>query len=113
MDRRRRFIRTRKLVSRACDAVYPQQAMQASDNFPRELLQSLHCGVSPSLPVTASLTPYWHVDMRNIDFLLSRYVGKSLNHLKVTERVNVQSIKWANSVQSNAVIIYEPSDRGC
>lgn len=77
-----------------------------------ELRQSLpHCGVSPSLPMTASLTPYRRVYLRNIDFLSFRHVGKFLNHSKLR---NVLTFKTSNgqilctATQSSFYYRHEP-----
>lgn len=73
-------------------------------DFPRVLLQSPHCGVSPSIPMTPSLTPYSLVVLDNIRFQSFRHAFKFLQHFRAAEDVRTYFLHWPESAHFNAVV---------
>lgn len=73
-------------------------------DFPRELLQSPHCGIPPSIPMPPSLTPYSLVGLDNIQFQSFRHASKFLQHFRATEDVRTYFLHWPESTHINAVV---------
>lgn len=74
------------------------------DDFPRELLQSPHCGIPPSIPMTPSLTPYSDVDLDNIRFQSFRHAFKFIQHFRAAEVIRTSFLHWPESTHFNAAV---------
>lgn len=75
------------------------------EDFPRQLLQSPHCGIPPSIPMTPSLTPYCGVSLEDIQFQPFRHALKFLQHFRVAQSIRVIAVDWPKPTHFDTVVI--------